>query len=73
MCVFFGVEAQLETAVELQQIEFRVAKKELETAQLEIQTLKDRLDHKDLALKQVRCLFCPFFVGLRKDKLPNPQ
>eukprot|EP00435_Cladocopium_sp_Y103_P061658 s1182_g23.t1 len=45
--------AQLETAVELQGIEFRFAKQELQQAQLEIQTLKDRLDHKDVALKQV--------------------
>lgn len=39
--------------MELQNIEFKFAKQDLHQAQLEIQTLKDRLDHKDAALKQV--------------------
>eukprot|EP00438_Fugacium_kawagutii_P033720 Skav220000 [mRNA] locus=scaffold947:85440:86425:+ [translate_table: standard] len=45
--------AQLETAVELQSIELRFGRQELHEAQLEIQALKDRLDHKDAALKQM--------------------
>ena len=39
--------------MELQNIEFKFAKQDLHQAQLEIQTLKDHLDHKDAALKQV--------------------
>ncbi|CAK9051702.1 Hypothetical protein SCF082_LOCUS28356 [Durusdinium trenchii] len=42
--------AQLETAVELQNIEFKIAH---EDAQKEIQHLKDRLDHKDAMLQQL--------------------
>lgn len=46
-------EAQLETAVELQSLELRHGRQELHAAQLEIQTLKDRLDHKEVVLQQM--------------------
>jgi len=46
--------AELETAVELQSIEFRMARIDLHAAQTEIQTLKDRLDQKAAALQQLK-------------------
>eukprot|EP00913_Durusdinium_trenchii_P032326 g30267.t1 len=50
---FLYLKAQLETAVELQSLELRHGRQELHAAQLEIQTLKDRLDHKEVVLQQM--------------------
>lgn len=63
--------AQLETAVELQSIELRFGRQELHQAQLEIQTLKDRLDHKDAALKQINSKLAKFQGEEPEPKLEN--
>ena len=66
-----AAEAQLETAVELQSIELRFGRQELHQAQLEIQTLKDRLDHKDAALKQINSKLAKFQGEEPEPKLEN--
>lgn len=45
--------AQLETAVELQSIEYRISKQALDTALVKIQQLEDKLDHKEAQYQQL--------------------
>ncbi len=55
--------------MELQNIEFKFAKQDLHQAQLEIQTLKDRLDHKDAALKQVNAKLLEMGAAVTEEEV----